>query len=107
MAIRAPTPCVIALPISSKTVLLGGVLAFPALLTPGLISAVDAAVTAQSNGTKDVYFCIEFPAPLNIRYYWQGQCKPVRPGEGGVDAVVTTELRITPHTDIEKETISA
>lgn len=85
---------------------LGGTLAFPALLTPGLVSAVDAAVTAQAGG-KDVYFCIEFPAPLNVRYYWTGRCKPVRPGEGGVDAAVTTELRITPTSDIEKETISA
>jgi hypothetical protein len=86
---------------------LGGTLAFPALLTPELIEAVDAAVQAQANYTQDLTFCIEFAAPLNVRYFWNGQCKPVRPGEGGVDAAITTELRITPHSDIEKETIGA
>lgn len=87
---------------------LGGSFEFSANLTPGLIDAVDEYTGDPAPG-KVWAFKLSFPAPLSISYWWTGSIQPVRPGEGGVDAVATTTVYISQETSIkvvEEESVS-
>jgi hypothetical protein len=80
---------------------LGGSFEFPANMTPELVDAV--AVPAADPATGHAWgFKISFPAPLSTGYWWTGEIEPVRPGEGGVDAVATTTVYISQSTAIDE-----
>jgi hypothetical protein len=76
---------------------LGGSFEFPANMTPGLVSAAATASTAAVAPASRC-FMIDFPAPLNTGYWWQGELAALAPGENSVDAVVTTTLYISQET---------
>lgn len=80
---------------------LGGALEFTANHTPELEAAVDAAIAGDAN-----CFGIEYPAPLSERYWWLGEVDEVRPGEIGVNEVITTTLYISQETEPTKMAIT-
>lgn len=84
---------------------LGGSFEFPANMTPALVAAVNLARVAAGSG-KARAFSVVFPAPLSTRYWWTGDVEPVRPGEGGVDAVATTTVYISQATSIAEVAVS-
>ncbi len=84
---------------------LGGSFEFPANMTPELVAAVNLAAAAPGSG-KARAFSVVFPAPLSTRYWWTGEIEPVRPGEGGVDAVATTTVYISQSTAVQEAATS-
>lgn len=78
---------------------LGGSFEFSANLTPELIEAVEE-FTGDPPAGKVWAFKLSFPAPLSVSYWWTGSIQPIRPGEGGVDAVATTTVYISQETAI-------
>lgn len=84
---------------------LGGSFEFPANMTPELVSAVNACAGDPAAG-KVWGFSVVFPAPLSTRYWWTGEIEPVRPGEGGVDAVATTTVYISQSTEVAEVAVS-
>lgn len=85
---------------------LGGSFAFPANFTAELIDAVDAAAVDPGTGYARA-FLIDFPAPLNVGYWWTGETQAVAPGEMGVDQVVTTTVYVSQATALTKIDSSA
>lgn len=84
---------------------LGGSFEFPANMTPALVAAVNTAAAAAPAG-KVRGFSLVFPAPLSTRYWWTGEVEPVRPGDGGVDAVATTTVYISQSTAVQEVAVS-
>jgi hypothetical protein len=80
---------------------LGGSFEFKANMTNELVDAVDAAAAAVSAGQARA-FAVVYPAPLDTTYWWTGEVQPVKPGEAGVDAVVTTSVYISQATALTK-----
>lgn len=78
---------------------LGGSLEFGANHTPALEDTVDAALEANC-------FAIEYPEPLSERYWWLGKIQPIRPGEVGVNQVLTTTLYISQESEPTKQDIT-
>lgn len=76
---------------------LGGSLEFKANHTPELQTVIDAAATATASG-KARAFSIVYPAPLSTRIWWCGEVQPIRPGEAGVNAGLTTSIYISTET---------
>ena len=83
---------------------IGGALEFTCNYTPEVLDAIDKAVVAQNEGV--VEWCVEFPAPLNKRIYWQGEVEPVFNTEVAVDAVVEGTVAIVPNTVLQIEDIA-
>ena len=84
---------------------LGGTFEFGANMTPELIAAVDLAAAAPGTG-KARAFSIVAPAPVSTRFWWVGEVEPVRPGEMGVDAVMTTTLYVSQETEVTAVAVS-
>lgn len=82
---------------------IGGTLDFPCNFTPELIAEVEACISAGQS--DDLEFCVEFPAPLSKRYYFNGEASMVVNDSVDVDAPVTGTLSIIPNTTIEAEDI--
>lgn len=82
---------------------IGGALEFTCNYTPELITAVQAAITAQGTGT--VVWAVEFPEPLNKRVYWEGEAELPYNTDVSVDAVVEATLAIVPNSVIQSEDI--
>jgi hypothetical protein len=84
---------------------LGGSFEFPANMTPALVAAVNLARATLA--TNHVHaFSIVFPAPLSTRYWWTGEVQPVRPGDGGIDAVAQTTVYISQATALAEVAVS-
>lgn len=80
---------------------LGGALEFPANLTPELMTAVDTAAVVPSSPAARA-FKVSFPSPVSTGYWWFGEIETVKPGESGVDAVLTTTLYISQESGLTK-----
>lgn len=83
---------------------IGGALEFPCLFSSTLIGEVDAAVLAEEGG-KEHEWCVEFPAPIAKRYYFNGKVS-IYNDSGDVDSALTGIVAITPSTVIESEDIA-
>lgn len=73
----------------------GGSLGYAVLMTPAMISSTNNAVTAWATGasaTTPTYtaIAVQFPAPLNMYYWYMGEPIPVSPGETEVDGVLAS-----------------
>lgn len=73
----------------------GGSLGYSVLMTPAMISATNAAVNAYATGaasTPATYtaIAVQFPAPLNMYYWYESEPIPVTPGETEVDGVLSS-----------------
>lgn len=80
---------------------LGGSFEFKANMTPALVAAVDLAAAAVTSGHARA-FKVSYPDPLSVGYWWTGEVQAVKPGEAGVDAVVTTSVYISQATSLTK-----
>lgn len=83
----------------------GGNLDFPCIFTPEVISAIDGAITEEEGGTVHEW-CVEFPAPLNKRAYFNGEASHVFNESVDVDAPITGTISIIPNTEILWEDIA-
>ena len=73
----------------------GGSLGYAVLMTPEMLSATNAAVSAWNTGASaspQTYcgFAVQFPAPLNRYYWYEGEPIKVSPGETEVDGVLSS-----------------
>jgi hypothetical protein len=81
---------------------LGGAFEFKANMTTELVSAVDAAAAITASESQACAFKVSYPEPLAVGYWWTGEVQAVKPGEAGVDAVVTTSVYISQATSLTK-----
>lgn len=84
---------------------IGGNLDFPCIFTSEVIDAVDTAITAEEDGTEHEW-CVEFPAPLSKRAYFQGEASMVFNESVDVDAPITGTVSLVPNSEIEWEDIA-
>jgi hypothetical protein len=84
---------------------IGGNLDFPTIFTPEVIDVVDTAITAEEGGTIHEW-CVEFPAPLSKRAYFNGEASHVFNESVDVDAPVTGTLSLIPNSEIKWEDIA-
>lgn len=82
----------------------GGNLDFPCNFTPAVIDAIDDAITAQETQAQE--WCVEFPAPLSKRAYFNGEVSPVFNESVDVDAPITGTISIVPNSEIKWEDIA-
>jgi len=82
----------------------GGNLDFPCNFTPAVIDEIDDAITAQESATQE--WCVEFPAPLSKRAYFNGEVAPVFNESVDVDAPITGTISIVPSSEIQWEDIA-
>jgi len=82
----------------------GGNLDFPCNFTPAVITAIDGAITAQETQAQE--WCVEFPAPLSKRAYFNGEVAPVFNESVDVDAPITGIISIVPSSEIQWEDIA-
>lgn len=83
---------------------IGGTLEFPCIFTTEVFEEIDDAISLEASG--DVEWCVEFPAPLSKRAYFNGEASPVFNESVDVDAPVTGTVSIIPTSAIEWEDIS-
>jgi hypothetical protein len=83
----------------------GGNLDFPCIFTSEVIDAVDTAITAEEGGTEHEW-CVDFPAPLSKRAYFQGEASMVFNESVDVDAPITGTVSLVPNSEIEWEDIA-
>lgn len=72
-----------------------GILAFPGVMTPELVSAIDAIIAAQTSG-QVAWFKLEFPAPLDLHYYAPAEYEDIYPTGTDANNAVTCSVRLTP-----------
>lgn len=84
---------------------IGGNLDFPCIFTSEVIDAVDTAITAEESGAEHEW-CVEFPAPLSKRAYFQGEASMVFNESVDVDAPITGTVSLVPNSEIKWEKIS-
>jgi len=82
----------------------GGNLDFPVIFTPDVIDAVDNAITAEEGGATHEW-CVEFPAPLSVRAYFNGEASHVFNESVDVDAPITGTLSLIPNSEITWEDV--
>ena len=82
----------------------GGNLDFPCIFTSTVIDEVATAITAQDSATQE--WCVEFPAPLSKRFYFNADASPIYNESVDVDAPVTGTLSLVPSSEIEVEDIA-
>lgn len=82
----------------------GGTLDFPCNFTSTILTAVETCLTAQESGQQE--FCVEFPAPLSKRAYFNGEASPVFNESVDIDSPVTGTLSVVPNSTIEWEDIT-
>lgn len=70
----------------------GGSLGYAVLMTPAMLTATNAAVSAFEGleSGKAMAFAVQFPAPLNRYYWYSGQPVAVSPGETEIDGVLSS-----------------
>lgn len=78
---------------------LGGAFEFEANLTPELLAVYDVIADGPTTGAGWA-FCIEFPSPLERRYWWIGEMAPIRPVETSVNAVAKAKVYISQETEV-------
>lgn len=81
----------------------GGALEFPCNFTPTIIDAVDTCVTAAGSATQE--FCVEFPAPLAKRAYFNGDPSIVFNDSADVDAPLVGTFAVIPTSVIQWEDV--
>jgi len=81
----------------------GGNLDFPCNFTKEILTAVETAMTAQKTATQE--WCVEFPAPLAKRCYFEGTVSQVYNSSADVDTPLTGTLSIIPSTELLWEDI--
>lgn len=81
----------------------GGLLSFGCYLTKELFTAYDAMVLAQAE--KDLYFRVEYPAPLSKAFQWRGKVASLSNQEHGTDATTDGNLNIVPSTEVTIEDV--
>lgn len=84
---------------------LGGNLDFPVIFTPEVIDAIDTAITAEVGGASHEW-CVEFPAPLSTRAYFNGEASHAFNEAVDVDAPITGTISLIPNTEIQWEDIT-
>lgn len=77
----------------------GGTLSFGILMTPEVLTAVEAIQTAQA--TKNPFFRVAMPRPLMKAYQWQGTMAIPGNEEWSADNPLTGTLNVTPTSAIE------
>jgi len=82
----------------------GGNLDFPCNFTPAVIDEIDDAIAAQELAPQE--WCVEFPAPLSKRAYFNGEVSPVFNESVDVDAPITGTISIVPNSEIKWEDIA-
>lgn len=81
----------------------GGALGYTVHMTPAMLTATDAA-SAKLTGTKKHAFAIEFPAPLELFYWYIGEGVAVTPGDTDVDTVIQSTFYTSVESTLHKET---
>lgn len=84
---------------------LGGNLDFPVIFTPEVIDAIDTAINAEVGGASHEW-CVEFPAPLSTRAYFNGEASHAFNEAVDVDAPITGTISLIPNTEIQWEDIT-
>ena len=82
----------------------GGNLDFPCNFTSEVITKVDTAVTDELTEIHE--WAVEFPAPVAIRAYFNGEASIVFNESVDVDAPITGTLSIIPNSEIKWEDIA-
>jgi len=80
----------------------GGNLDFPCNFTNSVIDEIDVAIALQEGGSV-LEWCIEFPMPLGLRSYCQGEVAKVFNESVDVDAPITGTISLVPTSVVANE----